>query len=57
MVVELGELGLAVGPQGLVAEAAHDLVVTLDPGHHQQLLEQLGGLGQGVELARGPGGW
>ena len=51
--VELGELGLAVGPQGLVAEAADDLVVALDPGHHQQLLEQLGRLGQGVEL---PGG-
>jgi hypothetical protein len=40
--VELGELGLAVGPQRLVAEAADDLVVALDPGDHQQLLEQLG---------------
>jgi hypothetical protein len=39
--VELGELGLAVGAQVLVAEAARDLVVAVEAGHHQQLLEQL----------------
>ena len=47
--VELGELGLAVGAGVLVAEAARDLVVALEAAHHQQLLEQLGRLRQGVE--------
>ena len=49
--VELRELGLAVGPQVLVAEAAGDLVVALEAGHHQQLLEQLRRLRQRVEVA------
>ena len=46
--VELGELRLPVGPEVLVAVAAGDLVVALHAGHHQQLLEQLRGLRQGV---------
>ena len=46
--VELGELGLAVGPQVLVAEAADDLVVALQAAHHQELLEELRALGQRV---------
>ena len=46
--VELGELGLAVGAEVLVAVAARDLVVALHAGHHQQLLEQLGRLRQRV---------
>ena len=50
--VELHELVLAVGTQVLVAEAAGDLVVAVDPGDHQQLLEQLRRLRQGVERAR-----
>ena len=50
--VELGELGLAVGAQVLVAEAAGDLVVALVAAHHQQLLEQLRRLRQRVERAR-----
>ena len=50
--IDLGELGLAVGPQVLVAEAAHDLVVAVEPGDHQKLLEKLRRLGQGIELAR-----
>src|SRR6266511_3867472 len=49
--VELGELGLTVGPQCLVAEAPDDLVVPVQPGHHEDLLEQLWGLGQRVERA------
>ncbi len=49
--IDLGELRLAVGPQILVPEAAHDLIVAVETGYHQQLLEQLGRLGQGVELA------
>ena len=39
--VELHELVLPVGAQVLVAEAAGDLVVALDPADHQQLLEEL----------------
>ena len=50
--VHLRELGLAVGAQVLVAEAAGDLVIALDAPHHQHLLELLGALGQRVETAR-----
>ena len=50
--VDLGELGLPVRPGVLVAEAADDLVVALHPGDHQQLLELLGRLRQGVEAPR-----
>ena len=46
--VELGELELPVGPQVLVPQAAGDLVVAVHAGHHQQLLGQLGALGQDV---------
>ena len=49
--VELGELGLAVGAGRLVAEAARHLVVALEAGDHQQLLEQLRRLRQRVEGA------
>jgi hypothetical protein len=50
--IELGEFGLAVGAQVLVAETARDLVVAVQARHHQQLLEQLRRLRQRVELAR-----
>ncbi len=50
--VELGELRLAVGAEVLVAVAAGDLVVALHAGHHEQLLEQLRALRQGVPGAR-----
>ncbi len=51
--VELGELGLAVRTEVLVAVAACELEVLLHPRDHQQLLEQLrGGLRQGVPRAR-----
>ena len=49
--VDLRELGLAVGAQVLVAEALGDLVVAVEAGHHQQLLEQLRRLRQREELA------
>ena len=49
--VELGEVGLAVGAQVLVPEAAGDLVVALEAGDHQQLLEELRRLRQRVEGA------
>ena len=50
--VELGELGLAVAAQVLVAVAAGDLEVAVDAGDHQQLLELLRALRQGVDVAR-----
>ncbi len=48
--VELGELRLAVGAEVLVAVAAGDLVVALHAGDHEQLLEQLRRLRQGVPV-------
>ena len=48
--VELGELGLTVGAQVLVAKAAGDLVVAIHAAHHQELLEQLRGLRQREEV-------
>ena len=50
--VDLRELGLAVGAQVLVAEAAHDLEVAVHARHHQDLLEDLRRLRQREELAR-----
>src|SRR5690554_466332 len=49
--VDLGKFRLAVGTQIFVTEALGDLVVTIKTGHHQQLLEQLGRLRQGEEIA------
>lgn len=48
--VDLCELGLTVGAQVFVAEAAHDLEILVVAGDHQQLFEGLRRLGQGVEL-------
>ena len=50
--IELRELRLTVGAQILVAEAAHDLEVFLKARDHEQLLEDLRGLRQRIELAR-----
>ena len=44
--------GRAVGTRVFVAETGRDLKITVEPRHHDQLLELLGGLRQGVELAR-----
>jgi len=49
--VDLCELGLAVVAKVLVAKAAGELEVAVQPRDHQQLLVDLGGLRQGVELA------
>ena len=46
--VELRELRLTVGAEVLVAVAAGDLVVPLEPADHEQLLEQLRRLRQRV---------
>ncbi len=49
--VDLGEFGLAVGAEVLVAEAASDLEVAVEAGDHEDLLEDLRALGQSVEVA------
>ena len=50
--VELGELGLAVAAQVLVAQAAGDLEVAVEAADHEQLLHLLRALRQGVDAAR-----
>ena len=50
--VDLRELGLAVGAQVLVAQAARDLEVPVEAGDHEELLVELRRLRQRVELAR-----
>ena len=47
----MGELRLTVGAHILITEAAGNLKVALHPGHHEQLLQLLGRLRQGVEAA------
>ena len=47
----MGEFGLAVSTEVLVAEATGDLVITVEAGDHKHLLPHLRGLGQGVERA------
>ena len=49
--VNLRELRLAVGAEVFVAEAFHDLEIAVHACHHEQLLERLRALRQGVELA------
>ena len=55
--VELGELRLPVGAEVLVAEAAGDLEIAVEARDHQELLVELGRLGQGVEMAGVNAGW
>ena len=52
LAVNLCKLGLAVGTQVLVAETFHNLEITVETRHHQQLLEELWTLRQSIELAR-----
>jgi hypothetical protein len=49
--VDLGELGLTVGAQVFVTEAAGDLEITLKASDHEELLVLLGCLRQREELA------
>ena len=49
--VDLRELGLAVGAGVFVAEAAADLHVAVAAADHEDLLEELGGLGECVKAA------
>ena len=47
--VELSEFGLAVGAKVLVPEAPGDLEIPVHARHHEELFEELRGLGEGVE--------
>ncbi len=49
--IDLRELGLAVGAEVFIAEAAHDLEIFVVAADHQQLLEDLRRLRQSVEAA------
>src|SRR5690554_359330 len=49
--IDLGEFRLTVGTQVFITEALGDLIVAVETGHHQQLLEQLGRLRQGKKAA------
>ena len=51
LAVYLRELRLAIGTQVFIAEALHYLEVAVEARHHQQLLQGLRALRQGVELA------
>ena len=50
--IDLGELKLAVGALILIAEAARNLEVAVEARDHQDLLEDLRRLRQGIKLAR-----
>src|SRR3989344_1552364 len=49
--IDLGEFGLTISSQVFVAETLGDLIVAIEAGHHEQLLEQLRRLRQGKEIA------
>ena len=48
--VYLGEFRLPVGAEVFVPEAFDNLEIFIKTGNHQQLLEDLGRLGQGIEF-------
>jgi hypothetical protein len=48
--IDLGELGLPVGPEVLVPKAPGDLEVPVEARCHEELLVELGTLGEGEEL-------
>src|SRR5512136_2239972 len=50
--VELRKFGLAIAAQVFIAEAAGDLEIAIHTRYHEQLLELLRRLREGVELAR-----
>ena len=50
--VYLGKFRLTVGAQILVAETFGQLEIPVESTHHQQLLEYLRTLGQGIEFTR-----
>ena len=55
--IELGKLRLAVSTEILVSHATNNLVVAVETGNHEQLLEKLGRLRKRVEPAGMNPGW
>jgi len=55
--VELREFELAVGAQIFIAKTFHDLKVFVQPGDHQDLLENLGAIAATRRIARDAHGW
>ncbi len=55
--VYLGELRLAVGAQVFVAKAPHNLKIPVVTGNHQQLLESLRRLREGIKFSRIHAAW
>ena len=49
--IQLGKFRLAVGTQIFIAEAACQLEISVGSGYHQNLLEELGALRQGIKAA------
>ena len=52
LAVDLCELRLTVSTKVLITETLGNLEVTVETGHHQQLLQRLRRLRQGIELSR-----
>ena len=48
--VDLGKFRLTIGSQVFVPETLDNLEILIKARHHQQLLEGLGGLGQGIKF-------
>jgi hypothetical protein len=55
--VKLRELGLAIGSQIFVSEAASYLIVSVEAGDHEHLLEELWALRQCIPVTRCKTGW
>ncbi len=51
--IDLGKFRLTICPQVFVAETLHDLVIPVKTGDHEQLFEELGRLGEGIECPLG----
>src|SRR3972149_6178909 len=50
--IDLGELRLPIGPKVFIPKAPDDLKITVKSGHHQNLFEELGRLGQRIKVTR-----
>ena len=55
--INLGKFRLTVGTQIFVAEAAHDLKISVEAGDHQNLFKHLRRLRQRIESFRAAPGW
>ena len=55
--IDLGKFRLAVGAEVFIAEAAGDLVITVDSADHQKLFIDLGGLRERVKASGVDAAW